>query len=259
MLKATSESSGADSNHATGLTANQKIDVCRGLFAFLVVAAHAVDIAWSLHPEAQTQYPRWLHDLLRHVAAQGIYWVIGFFVISGYCIQLSVSRSIDANPFQLMRYLAARLSRILPIYYLGLALAVVVEPLMAPARPPYWVNGINTNTLIAQLFLVQNMTETFGSYGPSWSITNEMFYYIFYGLIVCVAAQERDSRHEVGDVHLRWRRARNGGGAFPIVSFALHGGSRFALWFGSNLVLGSVCRRIRAGTRSIPFCQSGIV
>ena len=35
-----------------GLTANDKIDICRGVFAFLVVAAHSVDIAWSIHPDA---------------------------------------------------------------------------------------------------------------------------------------------------------------------------------------------------------------
>ncbi len=129
MLAAKSEVSGAASNRAAGLTANQKIDVCRGLFAFLVVAAHSVDMSWSIHPEARTLYPWWLHDLLLYVAAAGIHWVIGFFVISGYCIQLSVSRSIDGNSFPLARYLAARLSRILPIYYLGLMFAVFVERL----------------------------------------------------------------------------------------------------------------------------------
>jgi peptidoglycan/LPS O-acetylase OafA/YrhL len=190
MLAAKSDFFGADTKRATRLTANQKIDLCRGLFAFLVVAAHSVDMSWSIHPAARTQYPWWVHDLLLRVAAAGVYWVIGFFVISGYCIQLSVSRSIEGNSFPLTRYLAARLTRILPIYYLGLVFAVVVERLIASARPPYWGNGINVNTLISQLFVVQNLTQTFGSYAPSWSITNEMLYYIFYGLIVCVALRK---------------------------------------------------------------------
>ena len=41
--------------------------------------------------------------------------------------------------------------------------------------------------LIAQLFIIQNLTWTYGSFAPSWSITNEMFYYLFYGVVVCVA------------------------------------------------------------------------
>jgi peptidoglycan/LPS O-acetylase OafA/YrhL len=190
MFTANSHSTGPDTLRARWLTANQKIDVCRGLFAFLVVAAHSVDISWSIHPEARTAYPWWLHNLLVNVAGHGIYWVIGFFVISGYCIQLSVSRSIEGNSFPLTRYLAARLSRILPVYYLGLVLAVVVERLIAPARPPSYGNGINASTLVSQLFLIQNLTQTFGSYAASWSLTNEMFYYIFYGLIICIALKK---------------------------------------------------------------------
>jgi peptidoglycan/LPS O-acetylase OafA/YrhL len=166
------------------LSSSDRIDVCRGLFAFLVVAAHALDIAWSIHPEARTLYPSWLHDLLVYVVAAGVYWVIGFFVISGYCIQLSVARSTAGGSFPLASYLAARLSRILPLYYLALLLAVVVEWLIAPARPLFWYNGVDAGTLIAQLFMVQNLTQTFGSFAPSWSITNEMFYYVFYGLLV---------------------------------------------------------------------------
>src|ERR1700677_111502 len=170
-------------------TMNDKIDVCRGMFAFLVVAAHAVDIAWAIHPEGPSHYPWWLHRFLVHVVAAGVYWVIGFFVISGYCIQLSVSRATKENSFPLSNYLAGRLSRILPLYYLALLWAMIVEWLIAGARPPCWSNGINGNVLIAQVFIVQNLTQTFGSYAPSWSITNEMFYYLFYGFLVYIAVK----------------------------------------------------------------------
>jgi peptidoglycan/LPS O-acetylase OafA/YrhL len=172
---------------AARLTSNDRIDVCRGLFAFLVLAAHCVDISWSMHPEVGVMYPPWLRDLLLYVAAAGIYWVIGFFVISGYCIQLSVSRAIEGDTFPLGRYLVARASRILPLYYLALLFAVAVEWLIVPARPPCWGNGRTLDVLICQSFVVQNFTQTFGSFAPSWSITNEMFYYVFYGLLVSAA------------------------------------------------------------------------
>ncbi len=169
------------------LTSNEKIDVCRGLFAFLVVAAHAVDISWAIHPEVPGRFPGWLHDLLLYVVAAGVYWVIGFFVISGYCIQLSVERQIEGRTFPLGQYLLARLSRILPLYYLGLLAALVCERLMGSARPGCWPQGVNISTLLGQLLVVQNLTQTYGSFAPSWSITNEMFYYLLYGGIVCVA------------------------------------------------------------------------
>jgi len=151
------------------------------------VSAHAVDISWAIHPEVPGRFPGWLHDLLLYVVAAGVYWVIGFFVISGYCIQLSVERQIEENVFPLKHYLLTRLSRILPLYYLALLLAVVVEQLMASARPLCWPHGVNPIVLIAQLFIIQNLTQTYGSFAPSWSITNEMFYYLFYGVVVCVA------------------------------------------------------------------------
>jgi peptidoglycan/LPS O-acetylase OafA/YrhL len=168
-------------------TANEKIDICRGLFAFLVVAAHAVDISWSIHPGSTSQYPPWLHGFLLYVVAAGVYWVIGFFVISGFCIQLSVARASAGGFFPLRAYLVGRLSRILPLYYLALVFAVCVEWFIDGARPACWGNGLNRNVLLAQIFVIQNFTQTYGSYAPSWSITNEMFYYLFYGVLVCVA------------------------------------------------------------------------
>ncbi len=168
-------------------TAIEKIDICRGLFAFLVVAAHSVDIAWSIHPEAPSQYSWWVHRFLLYVVAAGVFWVIGFFVISGYCIQLSVSRATEDGKFPLSTYLAGRLSRILPLYYLALAFALLAEWLMVGGRPTTWPNGLDGNTVLAQIFMLQNFIQTYGSFAPSWSITNEMFYYIFYGFLVCVA------------------------------------------------------------------------
>ncbi|WP_165246671.1 acyltransferase family protein [Paludisphaera soli] len=175
----------------TPLTSVEKIDVCRGLFAFLVVIAHAVDIAWAIHPSAPAAMPRALHDAWLNIVAAGVYWVIGFFVISGYCIQLSVERQVERGRFPLRSYLIARLSRILPLYYVALASAVVFERLMVPARPSTWPNGLDSATLVAQLFVVQNFQQTFGSFAPSWSITNEMFYYVFFGAIVCLGLRLR--------------------------------------------------------------------
>src|SRR5262245_53844132 len=186
MLETIKSDSAPRSRNTRVLCSEEKIDVCRGLFAFLVVIAHSLDISWAIHPDVPGRLPAWLHDLWLYVVAAGIYWVIGFFVISGYCIQLSVERQTEGRTFPLRNYLLARLSRILPLYYLALLSAVVLEWLMTPARPACWPHGVNLTALISQLFVVQNLTQTYGSFAPSWSITNEMFYYLFYGAVVCV-------------------------------------------------------------------------
>ncbi|WP_337176020.1 acyltransferase [Paludisphaera sp.] len=170
-------------------TSHEKIDICRGLFAFLVVSAHAVDVAWAVHPSAPSAMSPAPHDAWLYIVAAGVFWVIGFFAISGYCIQLSAERLARSGRFPLGSYLTARLSRILPLYYTALASAVVFEWLMGDHRPSVWPNGLDRSTLIAQLFVAQNFAQTFGSFAPSWSITNEMFYYVFFGLLAWVATR----------------------------------------------------------------------
>jgi peptidoglycan/LPS O-acetylase OafA/YrhL len=39
--------------------------------------------------------------------------------------------------------------------------------------------------------VVQNFTQTYGSFAPSWSITNELFYYVFYGALAVLTARGR--------------------------------------------------------------------
>ncbi|HMB05750.1 MAG TPA: acyltransferase [Isosphaeraceae bacterium] len=175
------------------LSVDDKIDACRGLFAYLVVVAHALEVAWGVHPEAAGALPGPVRLWLQCTVGSGIYWVMGFFVISGYCIHLSADRLRAGDRFPLKVYLVARLSRILPLYYASLALTVLVEWLIAPARPRSWPNGLNGSALIAQLFVAQNLTQTYGSFASSWSITNEVFYYGLYGLL-CVPAIGRGDR-----------------------------------------------------------------
>src|SRR5262249_60161346 len=64
----------------------------------------------------------------------------------------------------------------------------LVEWSIAGARPNEWPNGVNVSTFLGQLVMVQNLTETFGAFASSWSITNEVFYYLFYGLLAWLLA-----------------------------------------------------------------------
>jgi peptidoglycan/LPS O-acetylase OafA/YrhL len=179
---------------ATGgrLTVNDKIDICRGLFAFLVVAAHGLELTWALHPEVPGRLRGLTYSLLCYGTGTGAYWVMGFFVISGYCIYLSAQRLIDGGSFQLKTYLVARLTRIAPLYYIALVFTGIVEWWIAADRPMCWGNGLNAHVFIYQFLMIQNLTQTFGSYAPSWSITNEVFYYVFFGILtVAVARRSR--------------------------------------------------------------------
>jgi len=171
-----------------GLTLSEKIDVCRGVFVALVVSAHAFEIAWGAHPGVGEGMSGFALDVVWSLAGTGTYYVMGFFVLSGYCIQRSTARAAGTGPFPVRSYAVARLSRILPLYYLALLGTVVVEWAIAGARPRAWPHGLDAGTLLGQLVMVQNLTQTFGSFAPSWSLTNEVFYYALYAVLVRASA-----------------------------------------------------------------------
>ena len=174
-----------------GPTLIRSVDLCRGVFAFLVVAAHSYDVCWVIHPEAMSRLPQVIRTLLFATVQSGFYWVMGFFVLSGYCIQLSATRMIDSGRFSIGLYLKARLTRIMPLYYLALLFALGVESLVAPIRPAYYPDGLDGFGFGAQLILIQRLTRTFGAFAPSWTITNELFYYVGFGLLAVVAGRSR--------------------------------------------------------------------
>ena len=82
---------------------HEKIDICRGLFAVLVVVAHAQEIAFGVHPGAVEGPNTWPNWIATTVFGSGMYYVMGFFVLSGYCIHLSVARSMKADHFPVQR------------------------------------------------------------------------------------------------------------------------------------------------------------
>jgi peptidoglycan/LPS O-acetylase OafA/YrhL len=48
--------------------------------------------------------------------------------------------------------------------------------------------------------MIQNLTQTYGSYAPSWSITNEVFYYLFFGLLTFAVARRSRRPATIGMV-----------------------------------------------------------
>ena len=170
-----------------------------GTFCVPGCGAHAVDMSWSIHPEAPGRFPGWLHQLLLYVLAAGVYWVVGL-LRDQRLLHSALGVAVDRGQFvSAGRYLAgpavAHSSALLPGSRIRSARRVADRP--GPAA--LLVQRHQRQTLVAQLLFVQNLTQTFGSYAPSWSITNEMFYYLFYGIVVAVALK-RGMRPDLGRI-----------------------------------------------------------
>jgi peptidoglycan/LPS O-acetylase OafA/YrhL len=90
----------------------------------------------------------------------------------------------------------ARVSRIYPLFLVGLTLAVITYAL-APA-----IGGFDgyapTRQFWASLFSLQIFTNTYPSYDPSWSLSCEMIYYIAWPLLLFLTGKRLSRAFSVG-------------------------------------------------------------
>lgn len=165
------------------------IDVLRGLAAFGVLVTHGVDIGIRGALGADLQHAstawKWIAATLGH----GSLLVWCFFVISGLCIHDSIARSMSEGRLHWGRYAVARITRIYPLFLLGLAFALGV----------WWITGhahgeaLPWKPLVASLLSLQILTNTFPAFDPSWSLSNEMIYYFIWP-VSFIALGGRDKR-----------------------------------------------------------------
>lgn len=147
------------------------IDYLRGLFAIMVLVAHAIGTS-------QVKFPGNFESPGFALLTPGGFWVGGFFVLSGFCISLTVVRSFGRETYNPWNYLYQRFTRLAPIYWIGLGLAFGVWLLSDHGEFP-------TDRLLFNLFWIQNFFgEAFPYFGPSWSITNEVVYYLILPILI---------------------------------------------------------------------------
>jgi len=94
-------------------------------------------------------------------------FVLGFFLVSGYSIAASVERHSD--------YYKRRAIRILPVYYICLAIALV-----AMYTWPQHLHHFPKRMLLVNILLLQGYYKVppFYGFGQSWSLVCEVAYYV---------------------------------------------------------------------------------
>lgn len=142
------------------------VDLMRGALALMVLVAHALES--GLLMVRGSSLPSWMSVTLGH----GGFWVNGFFVLSGFCIHRSImSQREHAGTFA-MPYALARITRLLPLYFFALVLALLISS---------WPG---TGTLLSHLFMLQGVTGTIPAIKPAWSLTYEVVYYAVWPLVL---------------------------------------------------------------------------
>lgn len=155
---------------SSSLSVLPALDGLRGIAAGLVVLTHAAFL---------TGFGS--RGLLGHLFARGDFGVAIFFALSGFLLYRGLAGElISHGRFDALGYAARRLARIVPAYWL--ALAVVV----AFARPELrlWVL-----TALGLQIYVPDMAIP--SFGQSWSIATEVSFYLVLPFVVALLSRLR--------------------------------------------------------------------
>lgn len=144
------------------------IDILRALAALVVVVYHVIEVGgWTSFPSAGG------------ASAFRFGWVGVdlFLVISGFVITLSASLERQRSPDEFRRrFMARRLRRIVPLYFVTSAIFVVV---VEPGILSHGLRYAATQILSHALFVHNLHPSTHGAInGPSWSIALEMQFYV---------------------------------------------------------------------------------
>jgi peptidoglycan/LPS O-acetylase OafA/YrhL len=159
-----------------------RIDRLRGLLAIGVLLGHTIDLVQvSVSNPSGTLFS--MATASRHY--YGFVCVIGFIVLSGYCIARSTM-----SRFSLGDYTVMRVTRVYPLMIVGVLLAALVEwaAYGGPYRPHMWGLGRDdVRKFVAALAGFSGFKGAFGASAPVYTISFELMYYAIWGLAMAAA------------------------------------------------------------------------
>jgi peptidoglycan/LPS O-acetylase OafA/YrhL len=204
----------------------------RGLAVFLVFLVHYATFAqsWIRGDGALAAFVVGVHSV-------GNAGVDLFFVLSGYLIYGSLMQR--AQPF--LRFMRRRIERIYPAFLAVLALYVALS-LIFPER-----SKLPAEPMAAALYIAGNVLLLPGVFAlepiitVAWSLSYEMFFYLFIPLLIAMLALRRRSAP--------WRVALIGAAAVALAVYcAIYGSHQSFLFFIAGMLLHETLATNRIAT-----------
>ena len=186
---ATGDRPGNPSHPSSEASINRHIDFLdpiRGVAILLVFVYHSLGASFGLF---QLPWGHWFRDfkvapsfLLLTPATFGWVGVAIFFVVSGFCIHLSFSRSPQWKLFFWRRFF-----RIYPLYFVTLLFFAFA----LPTTRLHSVSSWSANQLVSHLFLFHNFRDQsiYSINASYWSIAVEVQLYALYPLLIALATR----------------------------------------------------------------------
>lgn len=156
------------------------LDSLRALAALWVVAHHAW-LTVGFHPDGPVQ------KVATAFLMRGRYAVTTFIALSGYSLALQASRSGWRLKDGYKEFLLARFIRIVPPYYLSIALSLLlIATVIGQPTGTHWDVSIPVTVpaVVKHLLMVQNFSGASKINHVYWSISIEFQIYLFFGLVL---------------------------------------------------------------------------
>ncbi len=127
----------------------------------------------------------------RYVFREGYVGVSFFFMLSGYILAYRYADEFVSNTFSFKTFVRRRLARIVPMYYVGLLIALPLSftEFLEGDRVFYF------KKLVTNLFLIQSLVPISDYYfsfnGVSWSVATELVFYVSFPVVVTFLIRQR--------------------------------------------------------------------
>ena len=156
------------------------LDGIRGAAALYVVCHH---IAKHLPLAAATRPIRALALLLNF----GHYAVSVFIVLSGFCLMLPILRGDGTLRGGASRFFQRRAKRILPPYYLAMALSLLLIATLIGTKTGTWWDGsvpVSRTAIVTHLLLLQDYLDSTLINHVFWSVATEWHIYFLFPMLL---------------------------------------------------------------------------
>jgi len=181
--------------------ASVHLDLIRGVSALAVMLGHVRGLFFLDFPFLADK--SLVYRVLYAVTGFGHQAVMIFFVLSGYFIGMSVIDSVAGQRWSWRVYLVNRLVRLQLVLFPALLLGAVWDQIgmRIPQAASFYYGGLykyfapsvalrsTLPVFFGNFFFLQSVVSpVFGSNGPLWSLSYELWYYVLFPALVLAAA-----------------------------------------------------------------------
>jgi len=146
----------------------------RFIFALMVFSHHLVFI------QSDNLFIKNIYDL---IFLEGHLGVSFFFILSGFVLALNYKEKLISNKISYKDFWIARIARIYPLHLLSLLISLPLCYKIFFTDPGVSIGKLLTNMSLLQSFIpIRDFYFSFNI--PSWSISDEMFFYLMFPVII---------------------------------------------------------------------------